>query len=99
MKNQGSGSGIFCVWDLPPERAAYGAGLLGLPGCGSSGAAGSAPTDYYQLNVGYSERMLGGYRVRTRTYNGSLPGPVMTTRPGNHLWVDAYCEGGRLVKD
>ena len=33
------------------------------------------------------------------TYNGSLPGPVMTTRPGNHLWVDAYCEGGRLVKD
>jgi suppressor of ftsI len=78
----------FLRLGLATGAAAYGGGLLGLPGCGGSGAAEGAPTDYYQLNVGYSERVLGGYRVRTRTYNGSLPGPVMTTRPGNHLWVE-----------
>src|SRR5277367_4354026 len=64
MKNQGFTRREFLRLGLATGAAAYGGGLLGLPGCGSSGASGGAPTDYYQLNVGYSERVLGGYRVR-----------------------------------
>lgn len=41
----------------------------------------------YTLKVGYSERQLGSFRLRTRTYNSSLPGPLMMTRPGQTLQV------------
>ena len=34
----------------------------------------------YTLKVGYSERQLGSFKLRTRTYNSSLPGPLMVTR-------------------
>ena len=41
----------------------------------------------YTLKVGYSERQLGSFKLRTRTYNSSLPGPLMVTRPGGTLRV------------
>jgi suppressor of ftsI len=43
--------------------------------------------DEYSLQVDYSERELGPFRLRTRTYNSSLPGPVWVTRPGHTLRV------------
>jgi suppressor of ftsI len=47
----------------------------------------SVPVDAYTLQVGYSERELAGLSIRTRTYNASLPGPLMVTRPGHVLRV------------
>jgi len=45
------------------------------------------PLDEYFLQVDYSEREVGPFRLRTRTYNSSLPGPVWVTRPGHTLRV------------
>lgn len=43
--------------------------------------------DEYELRVGYWERQLGGFRLNTRTYNSSVPGPLMVTRPGHTLKI------------
>ncbi|HVN63918.1 MAG TPA: multicopper oxidase domain-containing protein, partial [Candidatus Binataceae bacterium] len=57
-------------------------------GHGSNAAAGTGErADSYILNVGYSERELGPFRLRTRTYNSVVPGPLMVTRPGDALRV------------
>jgi len=64
-----------------------GAILHGRRGLAMAASDSGAATDTYNLTVGYSERSLGGIKVRTRTYNGSLPGPLMVTRPGHHLHV------------
>jgi FtsP/CotA-like multicopper oxidase with cupredoxin domain len=50
--------------------------------CGSG-----TQVDEYSLRVDYSVRELGPFRLRTRTYNSSLPGPLMVTRPGHTLHV------------
>src|SRR5262249_23881334 len=54
---------------------------------GAVAAAATAGQDDYTLHVDYSERDLGSFRVRTRTYNSSLPGPLMVTQPGHTLHV------------
>ena len=46
-----------------------------------------ADADRYTLTVGYSERKFGEFRLRTRTYNSSLPGPLIVTRPGRNLRI------------
>jgi suppressor of ftsI len=51
-------------------------------------AAAGSGVDEYTLRVGYSERELGPFRLRTRTYNSSLPGPLMVTRPGHTLRIE-----------
>jgi suppressor of ftsI len=66
---------------------AGGAMLLGRHGLAAAASDSSVATDTYNLTVGYSERTLGGLKIRTRTYNGSLPGPLMVTAPGHHLHV------------
>lgn len=58
-----------------------------LGGRGVVAAAGESRVDEYTLRVGYSERELGPFRLRTRTYNSSLPGPLMVTRPGHALHI------------
>lgn len=58
--------------------------VLGGPVPTARAASGQ---DDYTLHVGYSERELGPFRIRTRTYNSSLPGPLMVTRPGHKLRV------------
>src|SRR5215472_17947107 len=58
---------------------------LGGRGHGAGAAAGDQ--DDYTLHVDYSERDLGPFRLRTRTYNSSLPGPLWVTRPGHMLRV------------
>jgi len=50
-------------------------------------AAAQGAVDEYALQVGYSERELGPFRLRTRTYNSRLPGPLMETRPGHTLRI------------
>jgi suppressor of ftsI len=65
-----------------------GAAMLGLfPELTHAGQSDSAPVDAYTLRVGYSERELAGLKLRTRTYNASLPGPLLTTRPGHILRI------------
>jgi FtsP/CotA-like multicopper oxidase with cupredoxin domain len=41
----------------------------------------------YTLNVEYATTTIGGYRMRTRTYNGSTLGPILQTAPGATLSV------------
>jgi suppressor of ftsI len=60
--------------------------ILSGPGAIVSAAAGGG-VDQYALHVDYSVRELGPFRIRTRTYNSSLPGPLMITRPGHTLHV------------
>jgi len=50
-------------------------------------SAASEGIDEYTLQVGYLEKTLGQFRLRTRTYNASIPGPLMVTRPGHTLRV------------
>jgi suppressor of ftsI len=50
-------------------------------------AAAPGTIDEYTLHVDYSERDLGPFRLRTRTYNSSLPGPLWITGPGHSLRV------------
>ncbi len=56
---------------------------------GRAARARSAGTtvDEYTLNVGYATRDLASFRIRTRTYNSAIPGPMMVTRPGHKLRV------------
>ena len=58
-----------------------------LGGRGDLVTAAAANQDDYTLQVGYSERDLGPFRLRTRTYNSSLPGPLMVTRPDHTLRI------------
>jgi len=73
--------------------AASGATLLGgsflgtLVGCGGGGSGFNPLVDSYDIRVGYSTRQMAGVTIRTRTYNGIIPGPVMVTRPGRTLRV------------
>jgi FtsP/CotA-like multicopper oxidase with cupredoxin domain len=60
--------------------------MLGGP-CAIVNAAVSGKINGYSLEVDYSERELGPFRIRTRTYNSSLPGPLMVTRPGHTLHI------------
>jgi suppressor of ftsI len=50
-------------------------------------AAVQVAVDEYTLKVDYSERELGPFRLRTRTNNSRLPGPLMQTRPGHTLRI------------
>jgi hypothetical protein len=47
-------------------------------------AAAQPGADAYTLHVGYSEREVGPFRLRTRTYNSSLPGPFDGHGAGSH---------------
>jgi FtsP/CotA-like multicopper oxidase with cupredoxin domain len=50
-------------------------------------AAAQGAVDEYTLKVDYSERELGLFPLRTRTYNSCLPGPLIQTRPGHTLRI------------
>jgi suppressor of ftsI len=60
--------------------------FLGKPGDIFGADLGAGP-DEYALRVEYSERQLGAFRLRTRTYNSHIPGPIMVTRPGHTLRI------------
>src|SRR5271155_652033 len=68
---------------------AGGGTLVGFAGCGS-GSSSSSPatvTDTYQLTVGYLQQTLAGLTVNIRTYNGSIPAPLLRTAPGHRLKI------------
>ena len=66
--------------------AAASLSLIGWRGNVFSSEEGSG-VDEYVLRVGYSERSLGSFHLRTRTYNSGIPGPLMVARPGRTLRV------------
>ncbi|HET9030203.1 MAG TPA: multicopper oxidase domain-containing protein [Candidatus Aquilonibacter sp.] len=69
--------------------AALGGGVLAVEGC-SHGAAGpfiGPQLPSYVLTPQYATTTIGGFRLRTRTYNGSTAGPILETRPGSTLHV------------
>ncbi len=60
---------------------------LKLSGCAGSESFVGPGVDAYELVVGYKEQVVGGFRIRTRTYGGGIPGPTITTAPGRGLRV------------
>lgn len=66
------------------------AGLFVLAdGCNQHGVLGPSnlPFSGYTLNVEYGTNVVGGYRMRTRTYGGKTLGPVLETTPGSVLQI------------
>src|SRR5438874_1485751 len=73
--------------------AAATAGILSAEGCnlvsgGGSVTPGGAGSSTYNLIAQYSDHGFGGKTLRTRTYNGSIPGPTMTIVPGQQLVIN-----------
>jgi FtsP/CotA-like multicopper oxidase with cupredoxin domain len=76
------------------------AGVLGLESCtggggGASGGGNPVPVpppitgmSGYTLNVQYATMTLAGRIFRTRTYNGSIPGPTFGVTPGQTLNIN-----------
>ncbi len=64
-----------------------GAGLPGLTGCLRWPGESSRRVDNVRLVVGWLDTRIDGTNVRLRTYNGKLPGPLITTRPGHTVRV------------
>ena len=63
--------------------------LLVAEGCNNAGGLLSPGGLFsgYTLNVGYATNTVGGYRMRTRTYNASTLGPILETKPGSTLSI------------
>jgi suppressor of ftsI len=61
---------------------------LGVEGCNLFGGAVNGPlSGGYTLIPKYADHVYGGKTLRTRTYNGQIPGPTMYTQPGATLSV------------
>lgn len=62
---------------------------LGVAGCNDGDSSDFEPTEVTDitLDVAFTEFELAGRRVKLRTYNGKVPGPTMTVRPGGLLRV------------
>jgi FtsP/CotA-like multicopper oxidase with cupredoxin domain len=68
------------------------AAALAADGCASNGGgSASLPNGFsgasYTLAPKYTVSNIAGYRLRTRTYNGSTVGPTIETTPGSTLRV------------
>jgi suppressor of ftsI len=50
-------------------------------------ATAAAPGEPYLLECKWIEKTIAGTRVRMRSYNGTVPGPMLKTRPGDTLRV------------
>ncbi len=51
------------------------------------GCSDSEPSEVTDLDVRFETMMLAGYKVRLRTYGGSIPGPTIKTKPGAQLAI------------
>jgi FtsP/CotA-like multicopper oxidase with cupredoxin domain len=56
------------------------------PGTGADAGVGRGDVDY-ELVAQWIETELDGTRVRLRSYNGEVPGPLLETRPGETLRI------------
>ncbi len=68
--------------------ATVGAALV-ADGCSSLKSLGPLVPNVngYTLDVGYAVSNIGGYQLRTRTYNGATAGPTLIATPGGTLTV------------
>lgn len=79
--------------------AAAGMAVLSVDGCNSGSSGSGAPPlvqNAYDLTVKYSDHVLGGMTLRTRTYNGTIPGPTLYATPGRSLNISL---GNQLPPD
>ncbi|WP_457652040.1 multicopper oxidase family protein [Rhodocaloribacter sp.] len=65
--------------------AALSGGILGPKAFRPPGSA--EPERFYDLVARWKETTLDGTRVRLRSYNGEIPGPLLETRPGETLRI------------
>ncbi len=71
--------------------AAATAGVLSIEGCNVISGGGSlAPniSSAFTLTAQYADHTFGGKTLRTRTFDGIIPGPTMTIVPGQNLTVN-----------
>ncbi len=71
--------------------AAATAGVLAVEGCNVITSGGSlAPniSSAFTLTTQYSDHTFGGKTLRTRTFDGIIPGPTMTVVPGQQLTIN-----------
>lgn len=71
--------------------AAATAGVLAIEGCNVISGGGSlAPiiSSAFTLTTQYSDHTFGGKTLRTRTFDGIIPGPTMTIVPGQQLTIN-----------
>jgi FtsP/CotA-like multicopper oxidase with cupredoxin domain len=68
--------------------AAASGAILVAEGCGGKNVlSGGGSSAQYTLDVNYANSTVGGYRMRTRTYNGGTLGPILETTPGSTLSI------------
>jgi FtsP/CotA-like multicopper oxidase with cupredoxin domain len=66
------------------------AGFLATEGCQDSRVAGAPPDPHgagYLLEAQYADHTYAGKLLRTRTYNGTIPGPTFHAYPGQQLTI------------
>ena len=71
--------------------AAATAGVLSIEGCNTIIGGGSlAPpiSSTVTLTTQYSDHVFGGKTLRTRTFDGIIPGPTLTIVPGQQLTIN-----------
>lgn len=52
-----------------------------------SEAAQAKGGEFFELRCGFKDTVLDGNKVRLRAYNGQVPGPLITTRPGDTMRI------------
>jgi FtsP/CotA-like multicopper oxidase with cupredoxin domain len=70
--------------------AAATAGVLTVEGCNivtSGGSLAPSGSTGFTLTAQYSDHVFAGKTLRTRTFNGTIPGPTMTVVPGQQFTV------------
>jgi suppressor of ftsI len=71
--------------------AAAAAGVLGIEGCSITSGGGSLNpnvTTVFTLTPQYSTHTFAGKTLRTRTFDGTIPGPTWTIVPGQQMTVN-----------
>lgn len=71
------------------SAAAAAAGYVALEGCQNAGHSipPAPPPGGYALEAKYADTVYNGMTLRTRTYNGAIPGPTLYASPGQHLRI------------
>lgn len=66
------------------------AGVLAAGGCHYIGSGGLTPpiSGSFTLTTQYADHVFNGKTFRTRTYNGTIPGPTLTVVPGQQLAIN-----------
>lgn len=70
------------------SAATAAAGYLAMEGCETAARSVlPGPAQGYTLNVQYADTLFNGMTLRTRTYDGAVPGPTLYAFPGQHLRI------------